>query len=158
MFQPKKKRPRIRKTMSGLIALTLLSSLILPNVAGAEPVEPAQVQFANVSVQAGQTVHVPVALKKSYFGVKAYNMQIDYDTSALEIVRITPKSINAITTSPNEDGVADFQYEINSAEGWVRIIWVDFTGGDHSIVDETQLFDMEVKAKSNATPERNSYP
>ncbi|MEK3775431.1 S-layer homology domain-containing protein [Paenibacillus sp. FSL K6-4396] len=152
MFQPKKKRPRIRKTMSGLIALTLLSSLILPNVAGAEPVEPAQVQFANVSVQAGQTVHVPVALKKSYFGVKAYNMQIDYDTSALEIVRITPKSINAITTSPNEDGVADFQYEINSAEGWVRIIWVDFTGGDHSIVDETQLFDMEVKAKSNATP------
>ncbi|MEK4661243.1 S-layer homology domain-containing protein [Priestia sp. FSL H7-0729] len=152
MFQPKKKRPRIRKTMSGLIALTLLSSLILPNVAGAEPVEPSQVQFANVSVQAGQTVHVPVALKKSYFGVKAYNMQIDYDTSALEIVRITPKSINAIATSPNEEGVADFQYEINSAEGWVRIIWVDFTGGDHSIVDETQLFDMEIKAKNNATP------
>ncbi|WP_405144258.1 S-layer homology domain-containing protein [Paenibacillus sp. FSL H7-0942] len=152
MFQPKKKRPRIRKTMSGLIALTLLSSLILPNVAGAEPVEPSQVQFANVSVQAGQTVHVPVALKKSYFGVKAYNMQIDYDTSALEIVRITPKSVNVISTSPNEDGVADFQYQINNAEGWVRIIWVDFTGGDHSIVDETQLFDMEIKAKSNAAP------
>ncbi|WP_127546968.1 S-layer homology domain-containing protein [Paenibacillus amylolyticus] len=152
MFQPKKKRPRIRKTMSGLIALTLLSSLILPNVAGAEPVEPSQVQFANVSVQAGQTVHVPVALKKSYFGVKAYNMQIDYDTSALEIVRITPKSVNVISTSPNEDGVADFQYQINNAEGWVRIIWVDFTGGVHSIVDETQLFDMEIKAKSNAAP------
>ncbi|WP_405159181.1 S-layer homology domain-containing protein [Paenibacillus sp. FSL H8-0283] len=152
MFQPKKKRPRIRKTMSGLIALTLLSSLILPNVAGAEPAEPSQVQFANVSVQAGQTVHVPVALKKSYFGVKAYNMQIDYDTSALEIVRITPKSVNVISTSPNEDGVADFQYQINNAEGWVRIIWVDFTGGDHSIVDETQLFDMEIKAKSNAAP------
>ncbi|MEK4073328.1 S-layer homology domain-containing protein [Paenibacillus sp. FSL M7-0656] len=152
MFQPKKKRPRIRKTMSGLIALTLLSSLILPNVAGAEPVEPSQVQFANVSVQAGQTVHVPVALKKPYFGVKAYNMQIDYDTSALEIVRITPKSVNVISTSPNEDGVADFQYQINNAEGWVRIIWVDFTGGDHSIVDETQLFDMEIKAKSNAAP------
>lgn len=152
MFQPKKKRPRIRKTMSGLIALTLLSSLILPNVAGAEPVEPSQVQFANVSVQAGQTVHVPVALKKSHFGVKAYNMQIDYDTSALEIVRITPKSVNVISTSPNEDGVADFQYQINNAEGWVRIIWVDFTGGDHSIVDETQLFDMEIKAKSNAAP------
>ncbi|WFR61536.1 S-layer homology domain-containing protein [Paenibacillus amylolyticus] len=152
MFQPKKKRPRIRKTMSGLIALTLLSSLILPNVAGAEPVEPSQVQFANVSVQAGQTVHVPVSLKKSYFGVKAYNMQIDYDTSALEIVRITPKSINAIATSPNEEGVADFQYEINSAEGWVRIIWVDFTGGNNPIVDEQQLFDIEIKAKNNATP------
>ncbi|APO45539.1 hypothetical protein BS614_16955 [Paenibacillus xylanexedens] len=152
MFQPKKKRPRIRRTMSGLIALTLLSSLVFPSVAGAEPVEPSQVQFANVSVQAGQTVHVPVALKKSHFGVKAYNMQIDYDTSALEIVRITPKSVNVMSTSPNEEGVADFQYEINSAEGWVRIIWVDFTGGDHSIVDETQLFDMEIKAKSNAAP------
>ncbi|OMF02222.1 MULTISPECIES: S-layer homology domain-containing protein [Paenibacillus] len=152
MFQPKKKRPRIRRTMSGLIALTLLSSLVFPSVAGAEPAEPSQVQFANVSVQAGQTVHVPVALKKSHFGVKAYNMQIDYDTSALEIVRITPKSVNVISTSPNEDGVADFQYQINNAEGWVRIIWVDFTGGDHSIVDETQLFDMEIKAKSNATP------
>ncbi|UOK65951.1 hypothetical protein MT997_17985 [Paenibacillus sp. OVF10] len=68
MFQPKKKRPRIRKTMSGLIALTLLSSLILPNVAGAEPEEPSQVQFANVSVQAGQTVHVPVALKNPISG------------------------------------------------------------------------------------------
>ncbi|WP_413409279.1 S-layer homology domain-containing protein [Paenibacillus amylolyticus] len=152
MFQPKKKRPRIRKTMSGLIALTLLSSLILPNVAGAEPVEPSQVQFANVSVQAGQTVHVPVALKKSYFGVKAYNMQIDYDTSALEIVRITPKSVNVISTSPNEDGVADFQYQINNAEGWVRIIWVDFNAGERLISDEQQLFDIEVKAKSNATP------
>ncbi|WP_338594279.1 S-layer homology domain-containing protein [Paenibacillus sp. Y5S-9] len=152
MFQPKKKRPRIRRTMSGLIALTLLSSLVLPSVAGAEPVEPSQVQFANVSVQAGQTVHVPVALKKSHFGVKAYNMQIDYDTSALEIVRITPKSVNVMSTSPNEEGVADFQHEINNAEGWVRIIWVDFTGGNHSIVDETQLFDMEIKAKSNATP------
>ncbi|WP_419892233.1 S-layer homology domain-containing protein [Paenibacillus xylanexedens] len=152
MFQPKKKRPRIRRTMSGLIALTLFSSLVFPSLAGAEPAEPSQVQFANVSVQAGQTVHVPVALKKSHFGVKAYNMQIDYDTSALEIVRITPKSVNVISTSPNEDGVADFQYQINNAEGWVRIIWVDFTGGDHSIVDETQLFDMEIKAKSNATP------
>ncbi|PJN53093.1 Endo-1,4-beta-xylanase A precursor [Paenibacillus sp. GM1FR] len=152
MFQPKKKRPRIRKTMSGLIALTLLSSIVFPSIAGAEPAEPSQVQFANVSVQAGQTVHVPVALKKSYFGVKAYNMQIDYDTSALEIVRITPKSVNVISTSPNEDGVADFQYQINNGEGWVRIIWVDFTGGDHSIVDETQLFDMEIKAKSNAAP------
>ncbi|MEK4111167.1 hypothetical protein ABIC86_001286 [Paenibacillus sp. DS2363] len=152
MFQPKKKRPRIRRTMSGLIALTLLSSIVFPSIAGAEPAEPSQVQFANVSVQAGQTVHVPVALKKSYFGVKAYNMQIDYDTSALEIVRITPKSVNVISTSPNEDGVADFQYQINNAEGWVRIIWVDFTGGDHSIVDETQLFDMEIKAKSNAAP------
>ncbi|MGO4729495.1 S-layer homology domain-containing protein [Paenibacillus sp. 2KB_22] len=152
MFQPKKKRPRIRKTMSGLIALTLLSSLILPNVAGAEPVEPSQVQFANVSVQAGETVHVPVVLKKSYFGVKAYNMQIDYDTSALEIVRITPKSINAITTSPNEEGVADFQYEIRNAEGWVRIIWVDFSGGNNPIVDEQQMFDIEIKAKNNATP------
>jgi len=152
MFQPKKKRPRIRKTMSGLIALTLLSSLILPNVAGAEPVEPSQVQFANVSVQAGETVHVPVVLKKSYFGVKAYNMQIDYDTSALEIVRITPKSINAITTSPNEEGVADFQYEIRNAEGWVRIIWVDFSGGNNPIVDERQMFDIEIKAKNNATP------
>ncbi|NMI06258.1 hypothetical protein HF638_19955 [Paenibacillus sp. SZ31] len=152
MFQPKKKRPRIRRTMSGLIALTLLSSLVFPSIAGAEPAEPSQVEFANVSVQAGQTVHVPVALKKSHFGVKAYNMQIDYDTSALEIVRITPKSVNVMSTSPNEEGVADFQYEINNAEGWVRIIWVDFTGGDHSIVDETQLFDMEIKAKSNATP------
>lgn len=84
--------------------------------------------------------------------MKAYNMQIDYDTSALEIVRITPKSVNVMSTSPNEEGVADFQYKINDAEGWVRIIWVDFTGGDHSIVDETQLFDMEIKAKSNATP------
>ncbi|WP_340401733.1 S-layer homology domain-containing protein [Paenibacillus sp. FSL H8-0079] len=152
MFQPKKKRPRIRKTMSGLIALTLLSSLVFPSIAGAEPAEPSQVQFANVSVQAGQTVHVPVTLKQSYSQVSAYNMQIDYDTSALEVVRITPKSVSTISTSPEETGTGDFQYVINNEEGWVRIIWVDFNAGERLISDEQQLFDIEVKAKSNATP------
>lgn len=152
MFQPKKKRPRIRRTMSGLIALTLLSSLVFPSIAGAEPAEPSQVQFANVSVQAGQTVHVPVTLKQSYSQVSAYNMQIDYDTSALEIVRITPKSVSIISTSPEETGTGDFQNVINNEEGWVRIIWVDFNAGERLISDEQQLFDIEVKAKSNATP------
>ncbi|OMF47570.1 S-layer homology domain-containing protein [Paenibacillus amylolyticus] len=152
MFQPKKKRPRIRRTMSGLIALTLLSSLVFPSIAGAEPAEPSQVQFANVSVQAGQTVHVPVTLKQPYSQVSAYNMQIDYDTSALEVVRITPKSVSTISTSPEETGTGDFQYVINNEEGWVRIIWVDFNAGERLISDEQQLFDIEVKAKSNAAP------
>jgi hypothetical protein len=70
----------------------------------------------------------------------------------LEVVRITPKSVNTISTSPEETGVGDFQYVINNEEGWVRIIWVDFNAGERLVLDEQQLFDIEVKAKSNATP------
>ncbi|WP_340016878.1 S-layer homology domain-containing protein [Paenibacillus sp. FSL K6-1318] len=153
MLQPKKKRPRIRKTMSGLIALTLLSSLVLPSVAGAEPMEPSQVQFTDVSVQAGQSVHVPVTLKQPHYAaVTAYNMQIDYDSSALEIVRITPKYDGGNFPSIVENNESNFHYKIDNEAGWVRIIWADLTAGDHPVPVEQQLFDIEVKAKNNAAP------
>ncbi|WP_124114337.1 S-layer homology domain-containing protein [Paenibacillus xylanexedens] len=153
MFQPKKKRPRIRKTMSGLIALTLLSSLVLPSIAEARPTEPSQVKFADVSVQAGQSVHVPVTLKQpDYSAVTAYSMQIDYDSSALEIVRITPKYVGDNFPSIVENIEKNFHYKIDNEAGWVRIIWTDFTAGHYPIPVEQQLFDIEVKAKSNAAP------
>ncbi|MEK4366342.1 S-layer homology domain-containing protein [Paenibacillus sp. FSL M8-0212] len=153
MFQPKKKRPRIRKTMSGLIALTLLSSLVLPSVAGAEPMEPSRVQFTDVSVQAGQSVHVPVTLKQpDYSAVTAYNMQIDYDSSVLEIVRITPKYVGGNFPSIVENNESNFHYKIDNEAGWVRIIWADLTAGEHPVPMEQQLFDIEVKAKNNAAP------
>jgi|GEM_PF-1378887 len=153
MLQPKKKRPRIRKTMSGLIALTLLSSLVLPSVAGAEPMEPSQVQFTDVSVQAGQSVHVPVTLKQPHYAaVTAYNMQIDYDSSALEIVRITPKYVGGSFPSIVENNESNFQYKIDNEAGWVRIIWADLTAGEHPVPVEQQLFDIEVRAKNNAAP------
>lgn len=153
MLQPKKKRPRIRKTMSGLIALTLLSSLVLPSVAGAEPMEPSQVQFTDVSVQAGQSVHVPVTLKQPHYAaVTAYNMQIDYDSSALEIVRITPKYVGGSFPSIVENNESNFHYKIDNEAGWVRIIWADLTAGEHPVPVEQQLFDIEVKAKNNAAP------
>ncbi|WFA87400.1 S-layer homology domain-containing protein [Paenibacillus amylolyticus] len=153
MFQPKKKRPRIRKTMSGLIALTLLSSLVLPCVAEAEPMDPSQVKFADVSVQAGQSVHVPVTLKQpDYSAVTAYNMQIDYDSSVLEIVRITPKYVGGNYPSIVENNESNFHYKIDDEAGWVRIIWADLTAGEHPVPVEQQLFDIEVRAKNNAAP------
>ena len=83
MFQPKPKATsKMRKTMSGLIMLTLLSSLIIPGVAGAESADPPYIEFVNKSVQAGQTVEVPVVLNVSELPIQAYNMQIDYDTTA----------------------------------------------------------------------------
>lgn len=79
MLQPQKKRPKMRKTMSGLIMLTLLSSLVAPGLAGAYTAKNSQVEFSDVSVQAGKTVHLPVTLKDAEYPVKAYNMQIDFD-------------------------------------------------------------------------------
>ncbi|WP_426334672.1 S-layer homology domain-containing protein [Paenibacillus silvae] len=156
MLQPKKKRAKMKKTMSGMIMLTLLSSLILPGVAGARPAVPSQIEFSNVSVQAGQSVKVPVKLTQNEYPVNAYNMQIDYDKSTLEVVRITPAASGNIASSSTDAGVPDFQYQINNAEGWVRIIWVnskDRSQEDSGLIDAGQsLFEMEIKAKSNAAP------
>lgn len=156
MLQPKKKRAKMRKTMSGLIMLTLLSSLILPGAAGARLTVPSQIEFSNVSVQAGQSVKVPVKLTQNEYPVNAYNMQIDYDKSTLEVVRITPAASGNIASSSTDGDVPDFQYQINNAEGWVRIIWVnskDISQEDSGLIDAGQpLFEMEIKAKSNAAP------
>ncbi|MCM3172523.1 MULTISPECIES: S-layer homology domain-containing protein [unclassified Paenibacillus] len=152
MGQPKKKRVRFKRTMSSLIALSLLSSLALPSIAGAAPSETFKIQIDSVSVQAGQSVHVPVTLKKPERNeVTSYNMQVDYDSTALEIVRITPKYGKTEYPGCAENTEGCFQYHFDNESGWVRIIWADFTAGDHNISSEQQLFDIEFKAKSNAT-------
>ncbi|RPK30642.1 hypothetical protein EDO6_01269 [Paenibacillus xylanexedens] len=79
-------------------------------------------------------------------------MQIDYDSSALEIVRITPKYVGDNFPSIVENIEKNFHYKIDNEAGWVRIIWTDFTAGHYPIPVEQQLFDIEVKAKSNAAP------
>nr|WP_186322909.1 S-layer homology domain-containing protein [Paenibacillus xylanexedens] len=159
MLQPKKKRAKMRKTMSGLIMLTLFSSIMLPGVAGATQPIITQVEFSNVSVQAGQSVKVPVKLTQNEYPINAYNMQIDFKNSLLEVVRITPVASGDIASSATEASVPDFQYQINNAEGWVRIIWVNSkesfeqrSQGDTGLIDLGQLFEIEIKAKSNATP------
>lgn len=159
MLQPKKKRAKMRKTMSGLIMLTLFSSIMLPGVAGATQPIITQVEFSNVSVQAGQSVKVPVKLTQNEYPINAYNMQIDFKNSLLEVVRITPVASGDIASSATEASVPDFQYQINNAEGWVRIIWVNSkesfeqrSQGDTGLIDLGQLFEIEIKAKSNAAP------
>ncbi|MBB6023858.1 hypothetical protein HNR77_004960 [Paenibacillus sp. JGP012] len=159
MLQAKKKRAKMRKTMSGLIMLTLFSSIMLPGVAGATPPITTQVEFSNVSVQAGESVKVPVKLTQNEYPINAYNMQIDFKNSLLEVVRITPVASGDIASSATEASVPDFQYQINNAEGWVRIIWVNSkesfeqrSQGDTGLIDLGQLFEIEIKAKSNATP------
>ncbi|GGH53456.1 hypothetical protein GCM10008014_21190 [Paenibacillus silvae] len=159
MLQPKKKRAKMRKTMSGLIMLTLFSSIMLPDVAGATPRITTQVEFSNVSVQAGESVKVPVKLTQNEYPINAYNMQIDFKNSLLEVVRITPVASGDIASSATEASVPDFQYQINNAEGWVRIIWVNSkesfeqrSQGDTGLIDLGQLFEIEIKAKSNAAP------
>ncbi|WP_338543558.1 S-layer homology domain-containing protein [Paenibacillus tundrae] len=152
MGHPNKKRVRVKRTMSSLIALSLLSSLALPSIAGAAPSETFKIQIDSVSVQAGQSVHVPVTLKKPERNeVTSYNMQVDYDSTALEIVRITPKYGKTEYPGCAENTEGCFQYHFDNESGWVRIIWADFTAGNHNISSEQQLFDIEFKAKSNAT-------
>ncbi|MGO4528322.1 S-layer homology domain-containing protein [Paenibacillus sp. 2TAF8] len=153
MLQTKKKRPRLRKTMSGLIMLTLFSSLVFPLSAGAESSQPSfsQVEFTNKNVQAGQTVTVPVVLKETEIPIKAYNMQINYDTSALEVVGITPRTGNTNPSFTTVISPADFYANVNSEEGWVRIIWVGTEQQDWISKGE-QLFTIQFKAKNNATP------
>jgi len=149
MFHTRKKQIRAMGKMSKLfVIIALFSSLVLPGVAGAAPGRPVKITLDNVSVQAGQSVHVLVKFEVPDYGrIEAYNMQVEYDASALQIINITPTHGKTEIPACQTDEQGCFQSYYDNEAGWARVIWSDFTG-NHRLTSTQQLFDIEIKAKS----------
>ncbi|MGO4108675.1 S-layer homology domain-containing protein [Paenibacillus sp. YAF4_2] len=111
---------------------------------------PVQLTIGDVSVNTGRTVDVPVSIKQLERGIGSYNVQLNYDPKALEIISVTPKYGNADTDTCSESEEGCFLSNIDADNGWIRVIWVDTTGGDRLISEAKQLFVIQIKAKSGS--------
>jgi Cohesin domain./S-layer homology domain. len=136
---------------SMLAVALLLSGLSFGNArAHAAADTPVQLTIGDVNVNTGRTANVPVSIKQPERGIGSYNVQLDYDPKALEVVSVTSKygDANAETCSESPEGC--FLSNIDADNGWLRVIWVDTTGGDRLISEARQLFVVQIKAKSGS--------
>ncbi|MGD8188650.1 cohesin domain-containing protein [Brevibacillus ginsengisoli] len=105
----------------------------------------ATVEIGSASGTAGQTVQIPVRVTKATAGIAAYQMQIDFDKSALEVAKITGESGD------------DFDSNYNNTGGWLRTAWVDRDGGETPLAAGDKLFTVTFKIKQTATVGDKSY-
>ncbi|WP_336775885.1 S-layer homology domain-containing protein [Paenibacillus sp. MMO-58] len=135
--------------LTGMLALALLlSGLFIGSTrVHATPAFPVQLKISDVAVMSGRTVDVPVSINKQETGIGSYNIQLNYDPKAIEVISVTPKygDANAETCSQSEEGC--FASNIDQENGWLRVIWVDTTGGERLINAAKQLFVVQIKAK-----------
>lgn len=99
---------------------------------------PARIEIGSVSGKPGSTVKVPVVLASSLDGISGYQIQIDYDTEALEVSEITGNAKNY------------FDSNYDNQAGWLRAVWVDSNGGETPIIAGEKLFTVSFKIKNTA--------
>ncbi|WP_160499682.1 InlB B-repeat-containing protein [Paenibacillus dendrobii] len=97
-----------------------------------------QIQIGSVSGTPGSTVDVPVTAGESTYGIAAYDIQIDFDTEALELTGI----------AGNAGDYFDSNYD--NVTGWLKTAWVDSDAGDTPIAAGEKLFTISFKIKSGA--------
>ncbi|MEK0317336.1 S-layer homology domain-containing protein [Cohnella sp. 56] len=139
--------------MAALIALILLLGVPVGTY-GAAAAEPAasdvRLTIDNGSAAVGSAVVIPVSVRTAK-PIASYNMQIDFDPEALEIVSVTPKYGNADADKCLTDEQGCIQTAFDNKGGWLRAAWIDPTTGsaaEHPIKSEQMLFVIEVKSKN----------
>ncbi|WP_167689726.1 S-layer homology domain-containing protein [Paenibacillus athensensis] len=134
------------------LLLTVSAAQAASATAWATPMPGIQVTIGNVTVTTGQATYVPVTLQQPATPVGSYNMQVDFDPTALQVVAVKPtygvEDDTACATSPQ----GCFKSYVDNTNGWVRVIWVDSSGGDHLIANTQQLFRLQIQAKSATKP------
>ncbi|RED84238.1 S-layer homology domain-containing protein [Cohnella phaseoli] len=119
----------------------------------AEPRPAVQLVIGSASATSGQTVEVPVSVVQpaGSAGIASYGIQIDFDPASLEVidVEIGYGSRNEAECPSAAQGC--FQSHFDNANGWIRAIWVDTSGGDRPITADQRLFVLKVRAKSAST-------
>ncbi|WP_336789160.1 S-layer homology domain-containing protein [Paenibacillus sp. MMO-177] len=145
-------RKMFNPLLTALLAVTLLLGGLSFDSARAQASAgvPVQLTIGDVSVNTGGTVDVPVSIKQPERGIGSYNVQLNFDPKALEIISVKPKygDTNTETCSASQEGC--FVSNTDQDNGWLRVIWVDTTGGDRLINEAKQLFTVQVKAKSGS--------
>ncbi|MGE7694313.1 InlB B-repeat-containing protein [Lysinibacillus sp. NPDC094177] len=116
---------------TNIIEDTTLHAKWLPAEAG------VTVAIGNAKASKGQTVEVPVSINKPSTGIGAYGMRIDFDPSVFEVMEV-------VSTYPG------FVSNILNDSGYLKVIWLDETGGDNPISSAADLFKVKLKVKSDA--------
>lgn len=136
---------------AALALIVALAGLQLHAVRAQAAAAPLQVTIGGVSaVKGGQPVSIPVSVERPIVGIGSYGLQIDFDSTALEIVSVVPNYGSADETSCADDEQGCFASHFDNEAGWLRAVWVDMTGGDRPIDEARKLFTIQAKAKGNA--------
>jgi len=151
MLETRKLMKSLRRASLALL-LTVSAAQAASAAAWAAPAPSIQVTIGNVTVTTGQATYVPVTLQQPAVPVGSYNMQVDFDPTALQVVAVKPtygvEDDTACATSPQ----GCFKSYVDNTNGWVRVIWADSSGGDHLIANAQQLFRLQVQAKNATKP------
>ena len=105
------------------------------------------VSIGSVAGVKGQAVNVPVSIKSLTDNIASYGMTINFDKNALEILDVTSVYGKSFEDSCDQDVNGCFVYNVNQEEGWLKVAWVDSSGGDHPISFPTALFTLKMKIK-----------
>ncbi|MGD0031367.1 S-layer homology domain-containing protein [Paenibacillus illinoisensis] len=100
--------------------------------------EVIHVKVGTVTGAPGETVEVPVSILEANGSTAAYGMQLDFDSNALAVEKITGLSGDTFSTLQND------------LEGWLKVCWVDAEGGDNALKEGDTLFKISFKIKENA--------
>lgn len=120
-----------------LIVICLISALGVPTSAQTAVTE---LSIGTMTGKPGDTVDVPVMLNSNTAtAASSYAVELEYDSTALEVSRITNQSGDYFDSNYNND------------EGWLKAVWVDSYGGDHALVGGDELFIITFKIKADAT-------
>lgn len=147
---------RNRKSAARRAALLFLILLLgIPAVvfrsAFAEPAKPdVQLVIGKTSVTTGSQTTIPVSVKTEK-AIASYNVQIDFDPKALEIVEVVPKYGSADDANCPTDEKGCIRTSFDNEAGWLRAAWIDPSTGsaaEHPIASEQTLFEIKVQAKS----------
>ncbi|TSI07367.1 S-layer homology domain-containing protein [Lysinibacillus sp. BW-2-10] len=133
-----------------LISIPYISSFPVTTEA-AIPTTNVNVSIGSVSGTKGQIVNVPVSIKSSSVNVASYGMKINFDKNALEVLDVTSIYGKSFEDSCDQDVKGCFIYNVNQEEGWLKVAWVDSSGGDHPISSPTSLFTLKMKIKSTSS-------
>lgn len=117
----------------------------------AETAKPdVQLVIGKTSVTTGGQTTIPVSVKTEK-AIASYNVQIDFDPKAIEIVEVTPKYGSTDDAKCLADEKGCIRTSFDNEAGWLRAAWIDPGTGsaaEHPIASEQTLFEIKVQARS----------
>ncbi|WP_340399638.1 cohesin domain-containing protein [Paenibacillus sp. FSL H8-0079] len=110
----------------------------------ATPAKRVVIRIGTVSGAPGDTVEVPITVTSTPENIAAYEIELSFDASALQISDI------------RKEREGSFFPDFDNAEGWLYTFWLDENGGDTPIRAGDKIFTISFKIKDEAV--EKDYP
>lgn len=107
-----------------------------------------KVMIGSVKGKTGQLVTVPISIENVAQGIGSYNLQLDFHSEELEVIKVTPSYGDSGDYCDNNIQGC-FYSNFDNSQGWIRTLWLD-TSGDNPLTSEKQLFTITFKIKSTS--------